>query len=353
MSVSERPVRIGVIGIGFGQRAHVPAFSATAGCEVVTLCASSHERAAKVAAQLRVPAATGDWHELVADPDIDALAIATPPALQTTIAAAALRSGKAVFCEKPLATTTGEAESLVELARQFGAANMLDFELPEIAAWRRAKAVLDDGGIGRLRHIAVNWYVETYASRMGLDSWKNDPARGGGTLNGFVSHVFHYVEWFAGEIDSVSAQLSGSPEQGPAGDALVVAVLRLASGVPVAVTVSTNAFLGSGHRVAFYGDDGTLVLENATADYATGFRLYMGTRDIGALEELEVAVSGTAQAVSDGRVPLVASLASRFVEWVRHGVPARPDFADGLRVQRLIAAAQRSNDVGGWVHGPF
>jgi len=230
---------------------------------------------------------------------------------------------------------------------------MLDFELPEIRAWREAKEILDGGGIGPLRHIAVNWYVETYASRMGLDSWKNDPARGGGTLNGFMSHVFYYVEWFAGEIEAISTHLCGTPGQSSAGDALVVAVLRLASGVPVAVTVSSNAFLGSGHRVAFYGSDGTLVLENSTADYATGFGLRYGTRGTSALADVALAAPDTTQAGEDGRVPLVASLAVRFVDWVRHGVPARPDFTDGLRVQRLISAAQRSHDTGGWVNGPF
>lgn len=348
-----KPVRVGVIGIGFGQRAHVPAFSAVPGCDVVALCATSHERAARVAERLGVPVAYGDWHDLVADPEIDAVTISTPPVLQAEIAAAALQRGKAVFCEKPLATSPGEAERLTLLAQQTGAANMLDFELPEIAAWCRAKAILDQGGIGPLRHIAVNWYVETYASRMRLNSWKNDPAAGGGTLNSFVSHVFHYIEWFAGKIEALSVHLCHAPGDSSTSDTLIVAVLLLESGVPVAVSVSSNAFLGNGHRVAFYGSDGTLILENNTADYANGFQLHCGIRLTGRLERVEVDAADAGQADEDGRVPLVTRLATRFVHWIHQGVPAKPDFADGLRVQRLIAAAQRSQELGTWVHGPF
>ena len=348
-----QPVRVGVIGIGFGQRAHVPAFSAIRGCEVVALCASTRERAAKVAERLGVPGAHGDWHSLVENGEIDAIAIATPPSIQPEIAAAALESGKAVFCEKPLAASLADAERLAALAERTGAPNMLDFELPEIPVWSRARAILDEGGIGPLLHIAVNWYVETYASRMGLSSWKTRTADGGGTLNNFMSHVFYYVEWFAGRIEAVSVQFLRAPEGVVSGDALVVGALMLESGVPVAVTVSSNAFLGNGHRVTFYGSDGALVLENTTADYANGFQLCCGTRDTGALERIEVGASGLTLPDEDGRVPLVTSLATRFVDWIRRGVPAKPDFADGLRVQRLIDAAQRSHESGGWVHGPF
>ncbi len=77
---------------------------------------------------------------------------------------------------------------------------MVDFEFPDIDEWQQAKTLLDQGGVGNLRHIAVTWNVQTYANRMGLSSWKTRMEDGGGTLYSFVSHVFYYLEWFAGSI---------------------------------------------------------------------------------------------------------------------------------------------------------
>lgn len=358
-------VRVGVIGIGFGQRAHAPAFSAVAGCEVVALCASSEERARKVAERLGIGKAYGDWRAMIEDPEIDAVSIATPPTLQPAIALAAMDQGKAVFCEKPLAGSQAEAARMAASARRAGVANMCDFELPELATWRSARSILDEGKIGPLRHIAVNWNVETYANKMGLDSWKTDTIAGGGVLNAFVSHTFHYIEWFAGPIQELSARLFRAP--GDAGlspatgerkgrDTVAVLCLKLQSGAPVSISVSSNAFLGNGHHIAFYGDDGALVLDNPTTDYAGGFRLFCGTRQSNCLEEVEVEELSCRQvdvAGEDGRIPLVGRLAARFVDWIRNGVPAHPDFEDGLRVQNLLEAARRSDASGCWTREPF
>lgn len=352
MRDSVTPIRIGVIGIGFGQRAHVPAFSAAAGCEVVALCASTVQRATKIAERLGIPKAYGDWRALVDDPTIDAITVATPPDLQPDIVLAALAQGKAVFCEKPLATSQAEAIQMAEVAKQAGLPNMLDFELPEIEAWRRAKTILGEDRVGPLRQIAIEWHVETYANRMGLSSWKTDTRTGGGTLNAFVSHVFHYVEWFAGPVQELSARLFRAPGDMRTGDTVTVLCLKLASGTPVSASVSSNSSLGNGHRVTFYGDEGTMVLDNASTDYARGFQLHHGTRHSNRLEEIDLNEDAGIPG-ADGRVPLVARMAERFANWIRNGVPARPNFVDGLRVQSLLDAARRSDESGCWVRGPF
>ena len=100
--VMSPPLRVAVIGVGFGQQVHVPAFRTDSRCEVTTLCASNEAKAAEVATRLNVPHASGDWRAVVADPEIDAVSIAVPPRLQPQIAIAALEHGKSVFCEKPL-----------------------------------------------------------------------------------------------------------------------------------------------------------------------------------------------------------------------------------------------------------
>ncbi|MGA7937615.1 MAG: Gfo/Idh/MocA family oxidoreductase, partial [Kovacikia sp.] len=241
-------IQVGVVGIGFGQQVHVPAFQLDDRCQVRALCASTVERAAEVAKRLQVDRALGSWQELVADPTIAAISIATPPAAQEEIAIAALSQGKAVFCEKPLTRSLEAAQKLASLAQRAGVANMVDFEFPEIDEWQRAKAILDQGGIGNLRHIAVSWNVETYANRMGLSSWKTRMEDGGGTLYSFVSHIFYYLEWFAGPIRRLVCSLFRPPGDSRSGDTLATLSLELESGVAASLSISSHSFLGNGHR---------------------------------------------------------------------------------------------------------
>jgi len=344
--------RIGVIGIGFGQHVQVPAFRADRRCEVAAICASDSKRAEAAAGRLKIPQAYGDWRELLAAPEIDAVAIAVPPVLQPEIAETALAAGKAVFAEKPLAASAAEAARLTAAARASRLPNLVNYEFLEIGLWQQAKSILDQGGLGELRHVAVAWNVEIYAVRHALSSWKTTRQAGGGVLYAFVSHVFYYLEQLLGPIGSLTARMVNNLGPIELGDTAAFLCLETVSGIPVSVSVSSHAFLGSGHRLEFYGSQGAMVLNNPTSDYITGFQLFHGTRKSGRLaavedhsEEVDVRV--------DGRIPVVARMARKFLDWVASGIAGRPDFQDGLRVQELLEAAEQSHQCRSWVEaGP-
>ncbi len=348
MVLSGRKFKIGIVGIGFGQQAHLPAFRSDPRCEVVAICASRQEQADAVAARHGIAEAYSDWRRLIEAPHIDAISIATPPAVQAEIASAALEQGKAVFCEKPLAASEEQASRLLMQANQRRLPHMVDFEFPDIEAWQHTKAVLDSGSIGALRHLAVSWNVETYANRIGLDSWKTRLEEGGGVLCSFVSHSFHYVEWLLGKIRRLSARLVSAPGDRRTADSLAVICLELTSGSIVSLSVSSHAFMGHGHRLEFYGDRGTLVLDNSTADYVDGFQLQRATRESVCFETLVPATLSE----GDGRIAVVSRVTRRFVDWLSTGAEQQPNFADGLRVQSLIERAKRSDRTGRWVDCP-
>ena len=186
----------------------------------------ARERARAAADRLGVEKAYGDWREMVSSEEVDAISIATSPAIQTPIAIAALGQRKAVFCEKPLAASEQDARAMCAAAAEAGVANMVDFEFPEIEEWKRAKALIDSGGIGSLRQITVHWNVETWANRKRLDSWKTRTEDGGGTLGNFVSHVFYYLEWLAGPIADLSARLFRTPGDERTGDSFDALSMR-------------------------------------------------------------------------------------------------------------------------------
>jgi predicted dehydrogenase len=339
---AENPLRIGVVGIGYGQHVLVPAFRLDSRCLVAGIAASTLDRAQVVADRLGVERAYGGWEDLVADPSIDAVAIAVPPVAQPSIAIDALERGKPVFCEKPMALDLDDASTMLRHAEKKNIAHAVDFIFPEIPAWQKTKELLENGVIGDLRHVTFQWEVETYANKHGLTSWKTNSSDGGGTLNNFVAHSFYYFEWLLGQISSLVATLSRAPEDDREGDTLAVLELEFQSGVSASVTVCTASPKGDGQRLELFGSTGKLILHNPDADYVKGFQLYVAPNDGSGPEAIAVD-PGWADGDDDGRVLAVGRIVERFVDWIESGSEASPNLRDGLRVQTLLSAARKSN----------
>jgi predicted dehydrogenase len=333
------PLDIGIIGLGFGSQVHVPAFRHDPRCRVTAIAGRHLEKAAFVAHRLSIATSYGDWRQIMDDRDIDAVSIAVPPSEQPTIAKAALEAGKHVFCEKPLASHVAEAARLFEAATARRLVHAMDFIFPELPLWGKARALIRGNELGEIRHAVLDWRVETYAARTKARLWKNDPRQGGGVLNNFVSHVVRNVEWLFGEIEAVSATVRGTRSRA---ETSVQATLDMEAGFPVFLSVASDAFLGHGHRLTVHGEEGTMILENRSADYASGFELSVGTRTTGSLQCI---ARDEPQPGVDGRVAPVARLASRFLDSILNGVAMSPNFADGLRTQLILDEMRASNQI--------
>jgi len=329
-------VTVGVIGAGFGKAVHVPAFRADSRCVVIAIAASKAESARRAAEELGIERSSGDWRTIVDDPGIAAIAIALPPALQVQVARHAIGKGKHVFLEKPVATSAAEAESLLSAAEKARVVHAIDFEFPEIPAWRTTRAMLAD--IGDLRNVVVQWQFETYTIRSRADSWKVKPSEGGGTLSNFVSHVFYNLEWLVGPIARLSARLADS---GGVSEVLVDMMLQFKSGVPGSIAIAANAIGGPGHVVQLFGEHGSLTLRNPGPKYCDGFELTHGTRERVSMVPVE--------GLLKDRIDAVARVAHRFVDAILNGGSIEPNLRHGARVQRLLDAARDSHNRQAWV----
>jgi predicted dehydrogenase len=344
-------IRLGIVGCNYGRTVQLPAFRADRRCEVIALAGTDASRTAELAREAGIQHAFGDWAMLVEHRHVDAVAIATPPQLQPRIALRALALGKPVFVEKPLAPNLADARAMLKQAASSGRPAIIDFEFSEIMAWRHARSLLDGGAVGRLRHVVVTWNVENAATRLHLRSWKTSRAAGGGALGNFVCHCFHYLEWFCGPIRGLSARLSGLPAGDGDEEVTVALAFTFRSGVSGSLAMSCASFLGSGHRLELYGDDGTIMLVNKTSDYMRGFELLHARRPAAALAPVAVEDPLDGR-FADGRIAPVARLAARFLDAIEERGPASPGFAEGYRVQQLMDAAQRSHALGRWVETP-
>jgi predicted dehydrogenase len=340
-------IGIGIVGCNYGRLVQLPAFRLDPRCKILALAGRDAARTAELAKAENVPLAFGTWQELVEHPDVRAVCIATDPGLQPQIAIRTLELGKPVFAEKPMAADLAGAQRMVLAAEASGCTTMVDFNFCEVLSWVKAKALLDEGAIGRLRHVEVNWNVENYSTRMRLKNWKTRGTEGGGVLGNFVSHCFHYLEWFCGPIAGISARLSGLPDE-PTMETNVGITMMFRSGAAGNLAMSCASYLGSGHRIEFYGEDGTLMLVNETADYMRGFRLTLSRRPA-AMNVISVVDEVDRKFPSDGRIAPVSRLAARFLDGIERRVPATSGFSEGLRVQVLLDMARRAHDLGRWI----
>jgi predicted dehydrogenase len=342
-------IGVGVVGCNYGRTVLIPAFRHDRRCEVVALAGADGARTESLARTINVARAFGGWRELVENRHVEAVTIAVPPDLQPTVAQRALELGKPVFLEKPLAVDLAGAQLILESARKSGRPTIIDFNFPELPSWLSARRLLDSGAIGRLHNVVVTWNFDNRATRLRLESWKTRSAGGGGLLGNFVSHCFHYLEWLCGPISALTARVFALPSWN--GDGSIALMLAFASGASGSLQVSCASFLGSGHRIELYGEDGTLVLSNPTADYFRGFELMLGRRTDQALKYVAFDNPNDTQSV-DSRIAPATRLVRRFLDACESGGAPSPGVAEGYRVQCLIEAARCAHASGRWIDVP-
>src|SRR3989442_11290232 len=153
----------------------------------------------------------------------------------------------AVAVGTPPGADLAGARAILESAGKRARPTIVDFNFPELPSWRRAKALLDDGAIGRLRNVVVTWNFANRATRLRLDSWKTRGDGGGGLLGNFVSHCFYNLEWLCGPISGLTARLFTLPDRNA--DGSVALALAFASGAGGSLQGSCASFRGSGHRI--------------------------------------------------------------------------------------------------------
>ena len=319
---------------------HAPVFQSDARCQVVAICASTKDRARAVADRLNVAQAFGDWRRVVASPEVAAVSIAVPPALQPEIAIAAARAGKHVFCEKPLALDHAQAETMLDVVRASGVANAIDFEFAELPAYRAAEQLLRSGQLGAIDSLAFTWEVRTRSRPS--DSWKEQPESGGGSLGGFAAHAIYLIERLFAPVVRLS---SPSAASGIAGRR-TIAELELVEGLHARLNIATDADPATGHRLEAHGPGGGLVVENRGPDHVRGFTLRVVSGATG--RETQVPLVELS-ADGDARVAAVAPIASRFVTAALGGPAASPGIVEGVRVQRVLDALRVAPADGTWI----
>ena len=215
--MSDKQLRIGLIGTGFMGRAHSNAYRKAPnffelGMEPVlqAVCARSDGAAAAFAKKWGFASSETDWKALIARDDIDAVDICTPNDSHKEIALAAAAAGKVIMCEKPLARTAAEGQEMVDAIEKAGVANTVWYNYRRVPAVTLAKQLIDDGRLGRIYHYRAqflqDWTIATDVPQGGAGTWRLDAAAAGSGVTGdLLAHCIDTAMWLNGKIGKVSA----------------------------------------------------------------------------------------------------------------------------------------------------
>lgn len=355
-----RPVGVAIAGLGFGEAVHLQALRASLHVEPVALWHPRRERLVEAMAAADLPGTT-DFAELLANPAVEAVVIATPPEPRQALAQQALLAGRHLLLEKPVALHAAAAEDLERLALAQGCVVAVDFEYRAVPLFQQAAALLAQGWIGEPWLVRMDWLMGSRSDPARPWSWYSSRRQGGGVLGALGSHAFDLIEWLVGPVRQVQAQLTVSiperplPEGGTAlVDAADTALVQLTVDprwspsrrpLPVQIALASTARLGRGCWLEMHGSEGTLVLGSANQrDYVHGFQL-QGARRGEPLRLLEpdpaLAFSRT---WSDGRLAPVERLLGWWAQAIREGRPMVPGLQEGRVSQQIIDACLRSAD---------
>jgi predicted dehydrogenase len=209
--MSKSEVGIGLVGSGFMGRCHANAFRSVSGlfdvaCEPVlrVIADATPELAAQAARNLGFARCTDSWKVLVADEEVDIVAITAPNVLHAPIALAAIETGKTIYCEKPLATTAAIALEMAEAAEAANVVTLVGFNFLRNPMIGLAREMISSGEIGEVtgfrgRH-AENYMADPDAPH----SFRTEP-QGGGALADIGSHIISMARYLLGPISDVQA----------------------------------------------------------------------------------------------------------------------------------------------------
>lgn len=251
-------LRFGLIGFGSIGKVRAEALAKTSGCALTAVFDMDPARRAAVPAGA---AAFESAQTMLAADSCDVVVISTPPDSHASLAIAAMRNGKHVIVEKPIAATMDAAQQMLESAREHRRTLTVGFNHRYFKGVKRVKAAIDSGEIGELR------YVKAYAGHVGLPElrspWMYDRAvMGGGTLMDNGIHVIDLVRSLMGEIASVSATLPAPVwNVGVEENAFMQLVGR--NGVIGSMHSSWTAWQGYKFRIEAHGTDGMAMMSYA------------------------------------------------------------------------------------------
>jgi len=358
-------VRIGLIGTSWWADAmYLPPLAEHPNGSVVAVCGRNPDTTSAFAERWNIAERFADPIAMLDSVELDAVIVASSNDSHYELTMAALDRGLHVLCEKPLGQNVEQAAAMTARAAETGAITLVPFTYRYMPVNRWVQRLVADGYVGRPYHVNLRYYTG-YASS-GEYSWRFDRAlAGSGVIGDIASHWIHLARWILDDTESSVAALASSfverrprPDGSPyeAAEDSAVLTVRYASGAYGVLQVSAVCWegtpFGQTHHLEVHGDAGTIY---ATCDWDT----VQEVRGVRRGERGPAAVLPIPDDIWEGVrrddvhdtyrdvFRRTEAMTRGWVTAVAEGRHVRPDFSDGLAVQRVIDAAAASAATGG------
>lgn len=381
--MAKRRLNVGLIGYQFMGKAHSNAyrqvgrfFDLPVEVGMKTLCGRNGAAVAKAAETFGWEGIATDWRQVIADPSIDIVDVATPGDSHAEIAIAAAEAGKIVFCEKPIGNTLEEAERMLAAVEKAGVPNAVFHNYRKAPAVALAKRMIEEGRIGRVFHFRATYLQDWIVDPEFPLVWRLQKDRAGSGSHGDLNaHLIDTARYLVGEFGEVCAHMetfikerplvgeiddklgaTASTEKGEVTvDDAVIVLAKFQSGA-IGTFEATRFALGrkNYNRWEINGSKGSLVFnvermneleyyDNDDPSGLQGFRLIQAT-DGGH------PYAGRYWPVAHiiGYEHTFVNLVADAMTAIHEGRPISPDFRDGLMNQRVLDACDRSHRSRGW-----
>jgi predicted dehydrogenase len=323
------PVTVGVVGLGYWGPNLARNFDRLTETELRWICDASEQSRSRWSPQFPNARATADINDLLSDPELDAIAIATPVPLHAELALRVLGAGKHCFVEKPLAQSVADAEQVVEAAKEAGNVLMVGHLLEYHPGVAKLKEVADSGDLGDMRYI--------YGNRLNLGKLRPDENALWSLGAHDVSVLLHLAQEEPAELHAFGESYMRQPIED-----VVFCYLRFPSGLMAHLHLSwldphkerRFTIVGSEKMATF--DD--MALEQKLVIYDKGF-----DQDYSSYGEY-IARSGDVWSPHISNEEPLRIECRHFAECVRDGSEPISNGASGLRVVRVLEGLQRSLD---------
>ena len=351
--------RIGIIGTSWWTSLmYLPALKSHPGAEIAAICGRDGEKAAALAAEHGIPSVFTDYRQMLEQGGLEAVIVATPDDQHRDMVLAAAQAGLHVLCEKPLALSAADAQTMHNAVEAAGVLHMTMYTWRWPPCVQYLKTLVDDGFVGKLYRARFAYSAGTW--RDDRYEWRRDGERANGLLGDVGSHMIDMAQWLIGDIASVSAdaptlmQRSAFAGRTAANDAAHLTV-RFRGGAQGVIDVSALEHQGDQRlriEVHLDGEEGSLDLTFVPLASTPIARVRGIQGDEQVLRELEVPAEfydgvdpGDFLAIF-ARHPVGARL---FVDAIREGVQPEPGLDAGLAVQKVIEAALQSHRERRWI----
>lgn len=362
-------IGIGLVGGGYMGKAHAVALSAVGAVfdtplrpRLEVIAATSATSAERYRQAYGFARATSDWRDLVADPRVEAVVIASPQSTHRAIAEAAFAAGKPVFCEKPLGASLDDARAMVAAAEASGLANMIGFNYVRTPATQFVRALLAEGVIGDVTWFRCEHTEDFLADPAQPATWRTS-GRANGCMGDLAPHPINCLLALMGPVAELSARIETVHATRPGPDGPVAVdnddqaqmMLRFASGVSGHLFVSRVATgRKMGYAYEIYGTRGAIRFDqedqNAVWLYrAEGPEAQRGfARILTGPVHPDYAAFCQGPGHGTGYQDQIIIEARDFLHAIAFGEPVWPRFRDGLAVAQIIDTAFRAAEDDLW-----